>query len=197
MIYQVDYKKKSAVQIGLDPLKKSMEKEKLKEKRRARLEGTFQGEVIGIDLNEWSMNTHDGVVNGLFVRREDIEKYDPEKEKLEESNKLLKICDTVDLTGAHKGIVKFMGPITGSTEMIGVELQRWNTEAHDGTYRAIRYFTAPEGRGTLVTAIEPLELTSNTAHIPSYQPGSIPTFVPVDEKGYHLRKMQCIMVVVI
>ena len=30
--------------------------------------------------------------------------------------------------------------------MIGVELQRWNAEAHNGTYRGIRHFTAPGGR---------------------------------------------------
>ena len=36
------------VQIGLNQLKKSMGKEKLAEKRRARFKRTIQGEVIGV-----------------------------------------------------------------------------------------------------------------------------------------------------
>ena len=58
-----------------------------KRNARARFQGTIQGEVIGIDLNEWSMNANDGVVSGERIfdtspGREDIEKYNSEKEKL-------------------------------------------------------------------------------------------------------------------
>ena len=75
------------------------------------------GEVIGIELDEWSVNAHDGSANGIqifdtspgrgiFARRDEVEKYDPEKEKLEEIKKNLKLGDTVILTSNRRGHVK-------------------------------------------------------------------------------------------
>jgi len=119
------------------------------------------GEVIGIELDEWSVNAHDGSANGqqifdcspgrgVFSRREEVEKYDPDKEKLEEIKKNLKLGDTVILTNHRKGHIKYIGPVTGQDEMIGVELESWSPDAKDGRYDGFRYFTAPDGRGVFV-----------------------------------------------
>ena len=45
---------------------------------------------------------------------------------------------------------KYIGPVTGQDEMIGVELDSWSPEARDGRYDGHRYFSAPEGRGVLI-----------------------------------------------
>eukprot|EP01083_Nonionella_stella_P166938 559723_1 len=119
------------------------------------------GEVIGIELDDWSVNAHDGSANGIsvfdtspgrgiFARRDEVEKYDPEKEKLEEIKKNLKLGDTVILTGNRKGHVKYIGPVTGQDEMIGVELESWSPDAKDGRFDGFRYFTAPDGRGVFI-----------------------------------------------
>eukprot|EP01083_Nonionella_stella_P266704 901844_1 len=119
------------------------------------------GEVIGIELDKWCKNAHNGTVQGVqvfetpsgrgvFVRRDEIERYDPEREKLEEIKKNLKLGDTVLLTNNRKGHVKYIGPVTGYDEMIGVELESWSPEAKDGRYDGFRYFTAPDGRGIFI-----------------------------------------------
>ncbi|ETO09191.1 hypothetical protein RFI_28196, partial [Reticulomyxa filosa] len=92
------------------------------------------GEVIGIELDEWSMDAHDGIVNnevifetfpgrGVFTRRDDIEKYDPEQKKLEEAKVQLKLGDKIKLTNNRTGVVKYIGADhLSDQEIIGVEL---------------------------------------------------------------------------
>ena len=77
------------------------------------------GEVIGVELDQWTMNAHDGSANGeqifdvpigrgIFGRRDEMVKYDPEKEKLEEKKRNLKLGDTVILTTSNRrGHIKF------------------------------------------------------------------------------------------
>ncbi|ETO05946.1 hypothetical protein RFI_31451, partial [Reticulomyxa filosa] len=110
------------------------------------------GEVIGIELDEWSMDAHDGIVNnevifetfpgrGTFARRDDIEKYDPEQKKLEEAKIQLKLGDKIKLTNNRTGVVKYIGADhLSDQEIIGVELDAWTPGAHDGVYNNYRYF---------------------------------------------------------
>ena len=76
------------------------------------------GEVIGVELDEWSVNAHDGSANGekifdtspgrgIFGRRDEMVKYESEKEKLEEMKKNLKLGDTVILSANRRGHIKF------------------------------------------------------------------------------------------
>ena len=99
-----------------------------------------EGEVIGIELDQWSINAHDGTVNdvrifdaapgrGVFCRRDEIEKYDPDADKMEQIKKNLHLGDTVILKQGRKGHVKYIGPVGSHDEMIGVELDSWNPEA--------------------------------------------------------------------
>ncbi|ETO31191.1 hypothetical protein RFI_05930, partial [Reticulomyxa filosa] len=111
-----------------------------------------EGEVFGIELDEWSANAHDGSANGdiifdtlpgrgIFARRDEIEKFDPEKKKLEEAKVQLKIGDKVNLTKNRSGVVKYIGSdhLTDQ-EIIGIELDVWIPGAHDGLYNQYRYF---------------------------------------------------------
>jgi len=117
-----------------------------------------EGEVIGIELDQWSINAHDGTVNeihifdaapgrGVFCRRDQIKKN-------------LHLGDTVILKQGRKGHVKY----------IGVELDSWDPEAGDGTYKGYRFFTTPEARGVFVSRnaiieVKPLEEESQNNSI--------------------------------
>eukprot|EP01084_Bolivina_argentea_P282323 483229_1 len=120
-----------------------------------------QGEVIGIRLDKWTKNAHNGHVNGkyifdaapgfgLFVRRNELVKYNPENEKLQQRQKQLKLGDTIILSDKSKGMVKYIGPVTGHDLMVGLELDTWQPGSGNGKYDGFRYFTAAEGRGTFI-----------------------------------------------
>ncbi|ETO27614.1 hypothetical protein RFI_09516 [Reticulomyxa filosa] len=121
-----------------------------------------EGEVFGIELDEWSINAHDGTANGeiifdtapghgIFARRDEIDKYDPEKKKLEEARIQLKIGDRVTLTRNRTGVIKYVGTdYVSEEEIVGVELDVWTPGAHDGTHRGYRYFNCAKGRGLFV-----------------------------------------------
>ena len=49
---------------------------------------------------------------------------------------------------------RYIGPVSGHNEMIGVELNSWSPDAKDGRYDGFRYFTSPDGRGIFVTRAE-------------------------------------------
>ncbi|ETN98977.1 hypothetical protein RFI_38508, partial [Reticulomyxa filosa] len=66
---------------------------------------------------KWCANTHDGSTNGsiifdtlpgrsIFARRNEIEKFNPDKKKLEEAKIQLKIGDKVNLAKNCSGVVK-------------------------------------------------------------------------------------------
>eukprot|EP01084_Bolivina_argentea_P282324 483230_1 len=124
-----------------------------------------EGEVIGIELYKCTKNAHDGCVNGkyifdgapgkcLFVRRDELVKYDPENEKLQQRQKQLKLGDTIILSDKSKGMVKYIGPVTGHDLMVGLELDTWQPGLCDGKFEGFRYFTTAEGRGKWVNFID-------------------------------------------
>ena len=71
-------------------------------------------------------------------------------EKLEEMRKCLRLGDTVMINGNRMGHVKYIGPVTGQTEMIGIQLRSWSPDGKDARFDGFRYFTCPDGRGVFV-----------------------------------------------
>ena len=66
--------------------------------------------------------------------------------------RLPKIGDRVKMRNNSWGVVKYVGTTRFSrdTQIIGLELDRWSPNAHDGKVKGSRYFTSQQGRGYFV-----------------------------------------------
>jgi len=71
-----------------------------------------------------------------------------------------KVNDRVKLSGGNTGIVRYIGVthFSHNEEMIGIELDSWIHNGHDGNVKGKRYFMAAPGRGVFVHR-------NNVAHV--------------------------------
>ena len=107
-------------------------------------------EVIGIELDEWSLNTKAGTVKveaiftalegrGYFIRRRLIEDVNP---------LFFEVGDRIKLFNGRTGVVRYIGhPTIAEEELVGLELDTWSANAGDGSIQGKEYFTASPGRG--------------------------------------------------
>ena len=71
---------------------------------------------------------------------------------VESLTRLRSLGDRVKTRDNRWGVVQYIGTTKFSrhTDMIGLELDRWSPNAHDGRVKGVRYFTAQKGRGYFV-----------------------------------------------
>ena len=71
---------------------------------------------------------------------------------VESLKRMPSLGDRVKTRGNRWGTVKYIGTTTFSTntQQIGLELDRWSPNAHDGMVNGVRYFTSKQGRGYFV-----------------------------------------------
>ncbi|ETO31501.1 hypothetical protein RFI_05619 [Reticulomyxa filosa] len=127
-----------------------------------------KGEVIGLELDSWSSDGHNGTVQdkkyfeatpgrGYFTRRTAISQVliplvKPIDQKLVNATfqlKPLKKDDRVIFAnGGATGVVKYIGyPSFAEGEVFGIELDEWSTNAHDGTANGEIIFDTSPGHG--------------------------------------------------
>ncbi|ETO05945.1 hypothetical protein RFI_31450, partial [Reticulomyxa filosa] len=133
-------------------------------------------ETIGIELDQWSPNGNNGSVNGIkcfdcpnmrgfFCLRHQIvenmgstiQPSHKEEEKgndsgdkdwLNEKGKAVKVGDYVELDRGRTGVVEWIGKTDfNEEEMLGIELDEWWINGHDGSKDGKRYFQCAEGHG--------------------------------------------------
>ena len=129
-------------------------------------------EMIGIVLDEFSPNGHDGSVDGkvyfvcengygLLIPVTSIVKLDKNKVEEKESEIIqfndasfgannIRVGDEISI-GNKKGVVKYIGtPKNMLDETIGIELKSWHPNAGDGTLNGESLFKAQKGRGYFI-----------------------------------------------
>merc|ERR1712154_534495 len=104
---------------------------------------------------------------GIFVRRASVVSFnsfqpdaeneekenteeddDEEEEEEEESEDDMDCEDYVELQNGNKGIIKFIGNTDfAKGELIGVEMETWDPDGHDGSKNNKRYFSCKQGHG--------------------------------------------------
>ncbi|ETO31190.1 hypothetical protein RFI_05929 [Reticulomyxa filosa] len=133
-------------------------------------------EMAGLILDEWDPNGHNGNVRGekyfdapegygWFVpvdkvtekiseepEAETEKKATTEKQKSKNKNRIkVEVGQRVQIKGGMRGLVSFYGKTDFSdNKWIGLQLDNWHYNAHDGTVNNKRYFTAGKGRGFFV-----------------------------------------------
>ena len=130
-------------------------------------------EVIGIELDQWSPNGHNGVIHGhkyfsckeghgYFIRHDDVEKNLGSTRRRRKSrtasmmdigviSKKLQIGDHIRLDRGKCGVVHYIGKASElfdddankDEDVIGIELDEWSPNGHDGK----GFFKATKGRG--------------------------------------------------
>merc|ERR1712013_768705 len=71
------------------------------------------------------------------------------EEKDEEKQEGIEVGDYVELENGIKGLVKYIGATEfAKGELIGLEMDKWDSEGHDGSKNGDRYFTCKQGHGT-------------------------------------------------
>merc|ERR1712154_530154 len=129
-------------------------------------------EVIGIELDQWSPNGHNGIIHGheyfsctdgrgYFIRKNGIEKNLGPTSRRRKSRtnsmmdfglitKNLKIGDHIKLARGKTGVVKYIGNASdisetsnSNEEIIGIELDKWSANGNDGK----SLFKTSKGRG--------------------------------------------------
>jgi len=128
-------------------------------------------EMVGIELDQWSPNAHDGTVKakryfvcpngrGSYLTHEAIsENLGSTRRRRRESVEIkplaplppppeVNIGDRIKLSRGKTGVVKYIGSTDFSHEpLVGVELDSWSANAHDGTVKGTQYFQTAPGRG--------------------------------------------------
>ena len=133
----------------------------------------YKREVIGLELDQWSPNGHNGVIHGhkyfsskeghgCFIRQDEVQKNVGPTRRRRKSrtasmmdisviSKKLQIGDHIRLTRGKRGVVKYIGKSSqmfddGAVEdedVIGIELDEWSPNGHDGK----GFFKTTKGRG--------------------------------------------------
>ena len=134
------------------------------------LESSSERSSIGVKLDQWSANGNDGSAagkkyfkcepgHGYFVELEDIASNlgstistpfsNDARSKLKQSANLLKVGDKVKLQDGSLGLVKYIGNTHfNEDEMVGIELDQWSPNGHNGKVKGRTYFKAQPGCGT-------------------------------------------------
>merc|ERR1712048_362792 len=131
--------------------------------------------MLGIELDTSDPAATDGSVGnkqyfktqmgkGIFVRRasvvsfnsfqpdadneDDNDHYEDEEEDQESEEDDMDCEDYVELQNGSKGIIKFIGNTDfAKGELIGVEMETWDPDGHDGSKNNKRYFSCKQGHG--------------------------------------------------
>ena len=131
--------------------------------------------LIGVELDEDDPTAQDGTVGsksyfnttmgrGVFVRRASVvsiettsvheqrdgDESDEQKDddSSEEEELDLDIGDYVELNVGVKGIVMYIGNTDfAKGEVIGLEMEKWDSDGHDGSKNGKRYFECKSGYG--------------------------------------------------
>ena len=135
-------------------------------------------EVIGLELDTWTPNGHNGTIRGksyfkthvgrgYFIRRSDILKIlnkerepDVHEYKLQRLLKIggkirFKSNGDIKMMNLKTGIIKYIGyPTFVDGEVIGIELDEWNVNGHDGSVNGIQIFETSPGHGIFATRDE-------------------------------------------
>eukprot|EP01084_Bolivina_argentea_P086484 156332_1 len=151
----------------------------------------MEDEMVGIELNSWSPNGHNGKVKGrtyfkaspgcgTFIRRCSIVQYMPKNlrfidsqhkpmqwiqsreyktvndEEINENE--IKIDLHVGLTRGKTGYIRYIGEVGNVDELIGIELDSWHYNGHDGK----GYFKCAIGRGYFTKRTNIIGIISET-----------------------------------
>merc|ERR1712228_98888 len=99
---------------------------------------------------------------GVFVRRASVVSFNSfvpdaeadesesrSEEEEEESEEDDMDCDDyVELENGNKGVIKFIGKTDfAKGELVGVEMETWDPDGHDGSKHNKRYFSCKQGHG--------------------------------------------------
>merc|ERR1712228_1097957 len=122
--------------------------------------------MLGIELDSEDPKATDGSVGnksyfktqmgrGIFVRRASVISFnsfesvpDNEEEESEDDDDDMDFDDYVELENGSKGIIKFIGKTDfAKGELIGVEMETWDPDGHDGSKHNKRYFSCKQGHG--------------------------------------------------
>eukprot|EP01083_Nonionella_stella_P285963 973321_1 len=125
---------------------------------------------IGVKLDQWSPNGNDGSAagkkyfkcepgHGYFIKLIDIAANlgsiistsfkNKQREKMKKTENLLKVGDKVKLQDGSIGFVKYIGNTHfNEEEMVGIELDSWSANGHNGKVKGRTYFKASPGCGT-------------------------------------------------
>eukprot|EP01083_Nonionella_stella_P120906 362797_1 len=147
--------------------------------------------VVGIELDRWSANANDGTVQGKkyfdtspgkgffltkrsYMNLSDILSYNPENGILRrDSVEINDVCveyelgDKVRVANGDTGVIKFIGKASFCPDrLIGLELDKWNPNGHNGSYKETRYFDAADGRGFFVPMRDDLNISKMDANDP-------------------------------
>ncbi|ETO33824.1 hypothetical protein RFI_03278, partial [Reticulomyxa filosa] len=132
-------------------------------------------EMVGLLLDEWDPNGHNGRVRGekyfdaldgfgwfvpvdcVIEKITDDEEWKNKREETQRQkskNKYrpkIEIGQRVQIKGGLRGLVRFYGKTAfDDSKWVGLELDNWHYNAHDGTVDGNNYFTANKGRGFFV-----------------------------------------------
>jgi len=162
-----------------------------------------KGNVMGIELEEWSENGNDGSHNGhhyfrsppgrgYFAYARNLSAAKPPPKKATNDGGI-SVGDQVTLRNGKEGTVMFVGTV-GSSEVVGIKLRFWSESGHDGK----GYFKCPQGYGyfakinTIVSATKKgggsVKLDQKKKAPPPDEPAYAPSPVLVDcEEGDKVR----------
>ncbi|ETO30236.1 hypothetical protein RFI_06887, partial [Reticulomyxa filosa] len=134
------------------------------------------GEMVGLALDEWDPNGHTGTVrnekyfeakegHGWFVRADKItmkieneqewkiKKLEMERRKAKKKSRMkIELGQRVQISGGQRGSVLFYAKTDfgGNDKWVGLQLDDWYYNAHDGTVRGKSYFVTHKGYGYFV-----------------------------------------------
>jgi len=141
------------------------------------IDGVKRGEVIGLELSQWSERGHDGSHNGKYyfscppgrgyfttreavdsviadgkpssTRADSIESSQSEEEpSLSRQQSTAIEGERVRLRNGRTGTILYIGKAKfAKGEIIGMELDQWAPEGNDGTMKGSRYFSCAAGHG--------------------------------------------------
>eukprot|EP01083_Nonionella_stella_P039033 106149_1 len=140
-------------------------------------------EMIGIELDRWSPNGHNGIIHGhkyfhstdghgWFIRNNSaqvLKNLTPTERRRESQTTTkdrtrrgsviitnipptMKVGDRIILDTGARGQLVFIGNVAfcAHEKLLGIVLDEWSPNAHNGSIAGKPYFTAPDGQGLLV-----------------------------------------------